>query len=104
LQQQSPFKTNEAILRWSHIGLSLFGGTLEVSKISSWFSCPRSFSETLFRFDEFGVSTLGESLVAENISVFSSREFVGRSAKSTEGISSVERDDAWAFDFLKKIQ
>ena len=46
------------------------------------------------RFDKFNVSTRGEILVAEDISVFSSRELVERSVKSIKGISSVERDDA----------
>ena len=46
------------------------------------------------RFDKFNVSTRGEILVAEDISVFSSRELVGRSVQSTKGISAVERDDA----------
>ncbi len=43
-----------------------------------------------------------EILVAEDISVFSSREPVRRSVISTKGISSVQRDDPWAFDFLEK--
>ncbi len=43
-----------------------------------------------------------EILVAKDISVFSSREPVRRSVISTKGISSVERDDPWAFDFFEK--
>ncbi len=57
--------------------------TLELSKISSRFSCSRSFSETLLRSGKFDISTRGEILVGEDISVFSSRELVGRSVKST---------------------
>ena len=86
-------KTDEAILRWSHIGLSVFDDTLELSKLSSCFSCSRSFSETLLRFVKFDVSVKGEILVAEDIPVFSSPELVGRSVKSIKGIYSVERDD-----------
>ncbi len=47
-------------------------------------------------------SLVREILVAEDISVFSSREPVRRSVISTKGISSVERDDSWAFDFSEK--
>ncbi len=43
-----------------------------------------------------------ESLVAKDISVFSSREPVRRSVISTKVVSSVERDDPWAFDFFEK--
>jgi hypothetical protein len=39
-------------------------------------------------------SLVREILVAEDISVFSSREPVRRSVISTKGISSVERDDS----------
>ncbi len=38
-------------------------------------------------------SSVQEILVAEDISVFSSREPVRRSVISTKGISSIERDD-----------
>jgi hypothetical protein len=46
------------------------------------------------RFNKFDVSTGGDVLFAEDIHVFSSRELVGGTVKSTRGIFSVKRDDA----------
>jgi len=90
-------KTAEAIIRWSHwtIGTCWY---IKIIKNVILISCSKSFSETLLRFDT------SDDSIREDISVFSSREIVGRSVKSTKRISSLERDDASAFDFFEKNQ
>jgi hypothetical protein len=77
----------------SDIEFSEFDDTLELLKISFGFSCSRSFSDTLLRFEKFDASIRAEILFPEDIRVFSFRELVGGTVKSTRGISSVKRDD-----------
>ena len=82
---------NSSIATITTVGLSVFNDTFELSKISSWLR--------LLRFDKYDVSTTVEILVAENIL---SCELIKWLLKSIKGISCIERDEIWTFDFEKK--
>ncbi len=99
LQGWSLPKTNKIMFRRPQIELSWFYDTSELLKISSWFLCSRSFSDTLLRFDKFDISTDKEVFTCGR---YLNTFVLWRSVKFTWRIWSIEKDVARAFNLFEE--